>query len=172
MMRWKKNWKLQLQIMMKMKCWRLIIYTHLYTNNISIHFKELILFILGYYLQASKLIEFRIVQSITIRCICLIIPFFCIKSHVSESTVLINIKSVKSPAQNRWTVDSGQKIGHWPVDKKLDSGQWTVDSGQWTKNWTLDSGQKIVSSLFSFYKLRIYYFHENIQILIKFYYVL
>ena len=42
-----------------------------------------------------------------------------------------------APAQNRWTVDSGQKIGHWPVDKKLDTGQWT-------KNWTADSGQKIV----------------------------
>ena len=48
-----------------------------------------------------------------------------------------------APAQNRWTVDSGQKIGHWPVDKNwtADSGQRTVDSGQ--KNWTLDSGQKI-----------------------------
>ena len=38
-----------------------------------------------------------------------------------------------APAQNRWTVDSGQKIGtvasgqkigHWTVDKKLN--RWTV----------------------------------------------
>ena len=47
-----------------------------------------------------------------------------------------------APAQNRWTVDSGQKIGHWPVDKKLDSsgqkiGHWTVDSGQKIEQWTV-----------------------------------
>ena len=34
------------------------LYKSMHTNNISINFKELILFILGYYLQASKLIEF------------------------------------------------------------------------------------------------------------------
>ena len=51
-------------------------------------------------------------------------------------------------------MNSGQKIGHW-----------TVDSGQKIGHWAVDN-------LFSFYKLRIYYFHENIQILIKFYYVL
>ena len=91
-----------------------------------------------------------------------------------------------APAQNRWTVDSGQKIGQWPVHKKLDIGQWTkLNNGQCAKNrtlessgqWTLNTRQyknfiRIISSLCSFYKLRIYYFHENIQILIKFYYVL
>ena len=33
------------------------------------------------------------------------------------------ISTPPAPTQNRWTVDSGQKL----------------DSGQWTKNWTVDS---------------------------------
>ena len=47
-----------------------------------------------------------------------------VKSRCPPRPGLQSTPPPPAPAQNRRTVDSGQKIGHWPVDKKLDIGQW------------------------------------------------